>query len=466
MNNVQTARHSRLDHGERMGDGASAQHISHAGPAARCAVAPALGASGAGLRQKRMLTKLNMGLAVVMSGALLVAGPALGPLAAYIAMIASLLVLLNPASWASFRHVLRHPTIKLFLLAYALIALSLVYRSLKGDSLAFVIDFLPLALSMPAAAAFLTLRNGRWLEMLFAFALLGSFVALAVTTYGAFGQSDRPAGYDLSPIHFSSLALILGFIAAGGFLSKPGWLRAIYLLGVPAAVVAALMTGTRATLFTIGLIVLADLVLVIFLFNIRRRYVIFGFAGTMAALAVLIAMLLTMNSGADRAIYGIWNAALAVFSDPAADPSMAYRIEMYRAFWPAFLEAPIFGHGWHNQLSAAYPYLSELGRQGFEAEHWSYIHNEAMSLTLSMGICGLAAFVLLYAAPVAGLLKAPSRSAIQMRIYGVTIVLIGLFASGLTDVLLMVELPKTMLIFISTAFLFVGGGVPESQKDA
>lgn len=415
---------------------------------------------------ERMLTKLNMGLAVVMSGALLVAGPALGPLGAYIAMIASLMVLLNPASWGTFRDVLHHPTIKLFLLAYALIALSLVYRSLKGDSVAFVIDFLPLALSLPAAVAFLTLRNGRWFDMLFAFALLGSFVALAVTTYGAFGQSDRPTGYELSPIHFSSLALILGFIAAGGFLSKPGWARAVYLLGVPAAVVAALMSGTRASLFTLSLIVIADLVLVTVLFKVRRRYVILGFAGTMAALAVLITMLLTMNMGANRAIYGIWDAALAVVSDPAADPSMAYRIEMYRAFWPAFLEAPIFGHGWHNQLSAAYPYLSDLGRQGFEVERWSYIHNEAMSLTLSMGICGLVAFALLYAAPIVGLLKAPNRTAIQMRIYGVTILLIGLFASGLTDVLLMVELPKTILIFISTAFLFVGSDFADSKKDS
>lgn len=350
-----------------------------------------------------------------------------------------------------------HPAVRLQLIAYGLLLVAIGYRSLQGDSLLYVFDFLPLLLVVPAMIAFQALDKSVWLNRLFTMALTGSLVGLAVVLFQYFILGDgRPAGIENSPIHYSILALTIGFVAMGGFFVRPDLRGAPFLLGPVLGITTALMTGTRASLPSLLMLSIAAVLLFVVFGRVKLRQLAIGIFAVSIVGGVAIAITLGLETDATRAVAGLDRAFRAVMGDTQADTSMAYRLEQYRAFLPAFLDAPVFGQGWHNQLTAAYPFLSPFGQAGYDREGWGYIHNEALSMTLGMGILGLCAYIMIYAAPILGLWHMKTAPQFAARAYGVTIILVGIFAGGLTDVLFMVELPKTFLIFMTIAFLAVG----------
>ena len=403
------------------------------------------------------MTLLNQTLGFTIVGALLLSACGLGNYAAYIAMMAALAIAALPSNWQQLSLPFYNISVRCFLLGYAALAIPVVLQALSGGTPETVFDFLPLGLSIPAALGFLALSNRMWPHRLFALALAGSLIAFAVVAYGHFVlQNPRPRGAENSPIHYAILAATLGFLAAGGFLTRPGWKTTPYLIGPFLGIAAALMTGTRAALPTVVLLALVAFCATLSVMRIRTGQVLIGALVILLLTLAVIAGFSAMDTGADRAILGLAQAFRAIQGDFSADTSMAYRLEQYRAFIPAFFDSPWIGHGWHRQLQAAFPYLTEFGQRGYEAEGWGYIHNEALSLALGMGIFGLIGYAAIFAAPFLGVSKAERDTAFPARVYGVSTVSMGIFAGGLTDVLFMAELPKTFLVMVTLAFLLTG----------
>lgn len=404
------------------------------------------------------MTALGRFPGAVIAASLLLAACGLGNYAAYIAMIALLIGMVNPGAWSNLNWAVRHPSVQMFVLAWVLLAVAILIQAQRGVSdPAYIFDFLPLLLALPAALAFRQLSDPVWLKRFFLFALLGSFVALGVVIYqGMVLGASRPAGIENSPIHFAILALIVGFVAAGGFLQSPSWSRAFYLLGPLFGLAASLLTGSRAALPSLALIILAAGVVMIICRKISFLQALLGGLCLAAGLAGVASLALVLDTGASRAVLSYQNIWDAISGDYAADSSFASRLEQYWAFLPAFSSEPIFGHGWQRQMEIAVPFMSQIAQEQYLRQTWGYIHNEFLSMTLGMGVLGSAAYLLIFAAPIAGLWRLKKDPDALVRAYAVIVVLSGIFAGGLADVLFMNELPKTFLVFVCCAFLVAG----------
>ena len=298
-------------------------------------------------------------------------------------------------------------------------------------------------------------RTRMTLAWLVAFCLLGAAIAAYVGLYGVSQGRQRASAPDLSPIHFADIAMIMGFMSLALTLQGRSSWRWLALAGPIFGLVASVAAGTRA-----AVLVGCALALVYGIFWMRSSPMRVGFKiliPFIMAGIVILAFYLASLAGYNRAFDALRAMWGTLSGDLSGDSSTAYRIEMFRAGWLAFLDSPVVGHGWHNQLSAAMPYLSEMAQRGYERQAWGYIHNDALSLAVAAGIPGLLAYCLFLLAPILAVMRRSSDEGRVTRIYLALTFSLGLFISGLTDVLFMVELPKFLLIFVSAALFYLRG---------
>ncbi|WP_084587695.1 O-antigen ligase family protein [Devosia riboflavina] len=321
-------------------------------------------------------------------------------------------------------------------------------------SVASIGDFLPFALMPIFALAVAPLSSANFTLKHFALlCLAASALAALVGLAGLMLGQDRVTAPEFSPIHFATWAVTFGFMSLALTLSGKSPWRWIAWAGPVLGLLAALASGTRA-----ALVIGCALALLYGCAWVQRRAIPLWFKiaiplGLMGA--VLLAVYLANLAGFSRP----WNALRAiagvVTGDLGQDTSTAYRVEMLRAGWQAFLNAPLVGHGWHNQLQAAMPYLSQMARDGYAVEQWGYIHNDPLSLSVAAGIPGLVAYFLFMAMPLLAAFSRRNAGNWDVRLYLALSFTVGLFVSGMMDVLLMVEMSKILLILVAASLLFI-----------
>ena len=325
-------------------------------------------------------------------------------------------------------------------------------------SVASIGDFLPFALMPILALAIAPLGKVQFTLRHFALlCLAASALAGLVGLSGLLLGRPRASAPEFSPIHFATWAVTFGFMSLALTLTGRSPWRWFALAGPAFGLLAAVASGTRA-----ALVIGCALALLFGFAWVQRRAIPlwlkvaipFALAG-----AVLLAIYLASLAGLDRP----WNALRAVAGvitgDLGQDTSTAYRVEMLRAGWQAFLDAPLVGHGWHNQLQAAMPHLSQMAQDGYAAEQWGYIHNDPLSFAVAAGFPGLVSYFLFMAMPLLAAFSQRKASNWDVRLYLALSFTVGLFVSGLMDVLLMVEMSKVLLIFVAASLLFID--VPE-----
>lgn len=351
------------------------------------------------------------------------------------------------------RSLIKQRWLQMFIAGFALMALALLLNTDPNDNI-FIWDFLPVPLAFIFAMAFHTLRgkvDTLGLAWLF---LIGAAAAAIVGSYEVFVLGEnRATGLTNSPIHFADYAVIFGFMALGAtFLSgvRSKW---IFYLGPVLALYAATMAESRWAFFVA--VALAGLFGLFLFRNWRARAS--TKVGTVAAIVILplVAVVVGNFAGFTRPYQTILVIRDIVSGNQIADTSSAYRVEMYSAGVRAFLNAPIFGHSWDGQIAAAMPYLSDLGKRGYAAEEWAYLHNDLLGFAVAGGIIGIAAYVLWLAAPLVGARQSVPGPARQVHIYFATTFALGLFLSGSTDVLFMSELSKTLLASLTAAIVLL-----------
>ncbi|RYE08368.1 MAG: O-antigen ligase family protein [Hyphomicrobiales bacterium] len=376
-----------------------------------------------------------------------------GNFGAYVAMGAALLGLLLVWNGGAYREVLASPGILMQVAAFVLLAIAILAVADSESDRLFVFDFSPMLMAIPAAALFARARVGHGSTFMALVALAGTFAAASVTVYQGFILgAPRVGGWQNSPIHFGDLAVIVGYMSLGGVLLTSLRWRALFLIGPVLGGFAAVMSGSRSSI--IVAIVLAPFALYFLIRHSgwRLRNLLIALAIGAAIVGVAAAF---SGSRIERMLSAFTVIGETLSGEPVGDSSFRYRLDMYQAGWKAFLDSPIFGHGWRHQMEAAFPYLTPDGQAGYQAEHWGYIHNEALSLGVGMGVLGFIAYVLLMAHPLALLAKAPRDTQTIPRTYLCLTVVIGVFVAGLTDVHFMAELFKTFYCFIPAAICFL-----------
>lgn len=386
---------------------------------------------------------------------LLLLWPPFGNVAAYLSLIA-----FGVALPFSFRReaLHRHPGDRLSILcvvAFIAIAIPILVTGTQNGEAIFIADFIIVLLALPIALILRQVGGGADAVRALVALSTGSVVlAVLVSAYGVYIQGlDRAAGTENSPIHFGVLAVTCGFFSLAGILVLRSRWRMLLLVVPLISLIAVGLSGTRA-----GLIVFAPLA-IIFLATLYRTGAISLARMLVASLIALAAGTVTMFALASIGLsrpYEVVSLAIRMVSGVyISDLPTLYRLEMYGAGFKAFFDSPIFGHGWHKQLEAAFPYLSAEAKAGFIAENWGYIHNEILGFALTGGLFGLVSYAALMLAPLVAAWAGPRDRLAPVRRYLALILVIGLGTGGLTDVFFMAELPKVMLVVIGSAIVYL-----------
>lgn len=403
-------------------------------------------------------------LALASLVAVAIAWAPLGNTAAYAAILLALAAAVMGWQRKVFEFVIQQRWLWMFILAFVLMALAFLLNA-DPDDFIYIGDFLFFPFGIVFALAFFSLRRRVGVEWLAWLLLLGAILSVAVGISDVYVQGQsRAHGFSNSPIHFANIAVIVGFMALGGVFVSARRRTILLYAGPIFGIAAATLAGTRGAYF-----VAATLTAVFAIFVIARRPEKLSVKLTGLAILVIVlvlAMLIGHSAGFTRPFE-----TLAVLQDIFAgrqpsDTSTAYRLAMYQSGIRAFLDAPLFGHGWHSQVTAALPYMDSFALEGYAAEQWSYIHNELLGFALSGGILGIAAFFSIMLAPLIGLHRVAADSQAVGRAYLVTIMLVGVFAGGLTDVLFMTELTKIFYVAMTAAILILGVNPAIATGDA
>jgi O-antigen ligase len=382
--------------------------------------------------------------------ALLVLGGWIGNWAAYIAMFGSVLGLLLVWDRQAYLDVLATPWLTMIIAAFLLLAVAIVANSPTLDLRLHVVDFLPLVLVVPTAVVFSRARVRNGATLISTLALVGALVAAVVAAHANLTTgTSRAGGLEISPIHFGDIAIIFGFMSLGGLMVGTHPWRMIYLFGPVFGIGAALLSGTRATLF-VGIALIG----VTIYFAVRhsgRQGRLLLLALALGALAVASSYVALREKTTDRLLGSFTIVTEMITGTHIADASFRNRVEMWEGGVKAFWEAPITGHGWTRQLQAALPHMSDSARATYRRQHWGYIHNEALSLGVGMGALGIIAYFLLMLHPLVQMSATPPDSQSLARNFLLVVVFVGIFVSGLTDVLFKTELLKTFFCFLPAA---------------
>ena len=373
----------------------------------------------------------------------------IGNTAAYLAILCALFGTFLSWNQATVWVLLRQSWLWMLALGFVLLAIAFVSNdahqnfSSVGDFVLFPFAFI-FVVSIGALRGRISVIRLCWLFLVgaAAAALVGGFDIYVL-------GKDRANGLNNSPIHLADFAVLFGFMAMGGTLIRGPHHRWLLLTGPVLGLIAATLAGTRAA-FMVAAVLAVVFALFVFIQRPESRWLKTGMVLAVGGGLGLIAVFGHL-AGYTRPYETLVVLRELISGEAVGDASSAYRIEMYRAGLAAFWKAPIFGHGWHNQITAALPYMSEFGREGYASQHWAYLHNDLLGFAVSAGIFGIAAYILWLFAPFVALKNVPADGQSVVRLYLVTTLVFGLVASGTTDVLFMTELSKLLLIAIPAA---------------
>lgn len=264
-------------------------------------------------------------------------------------------------------------------------------------------------------------------------ALVGTVMGFALGLYEiVFGVAER-AGVWNNPIHYSGIMVLLGFASLAGFEAvRNGW-RYLFLAGPILGIAGVLLSGSRGPF--LACLALLALIGPLLAYSNRRdgRFWI-----TTGALLLIPAAVLVISPLGPRAAGALLELAGGLGTGDIAMLDEG-RTRMLSGAWQAFLDSPVWGHGWAGMMPAAEAYFPPDGEfRGFD-----HLHADIANFAVMAGVLGLLAYGLLIAAPLLTLIGMPRQVRREALIVAIT-TSVGYFVLGLTNALFGV-LPQTML---------------------
>lgn len=293
-------------------------------------------------------------------------------------------------------------------------------------------NFLPLLFFIPAIGLFnRTARQGNS-AIIATLALVGAVGAAGMAAYEVYVLGrGRAVGFVNTTNPFATMAIMLGFLALMGIWAQKGWRLHIYWIGPIAGLYAAILAGTRSVLVLALALAIIVLIFIAARLSARNRIVLLAATGAFAVIAVIAALALGDSVRAFRAFESIF---LFLTEGQAIDRSVAIRLELYRGGILAFLDQPIFGHGWRHHVEAARPYMLDTSIAA-HVEGWPHLHNDYINFAAMAGIFGLFTYFTYLSVPVISTWRSVRDSQFHERLYGGFVVttsyaVYGLFGSA------------------------------------
>lgn len=354
-----------------------------------------------------------------MRATLLASGLVFPGLAAYTAVYVTLALMLAMGAKVRADHLRSLVALSVFVAVGALL-LSILLNGGAGDDWTALLMVLPF-LAVPLAGSGLAVAPRQFAT----FCLIGALAALAVGLVESFVLGVYRAGGGNNPIHFASLAGMLGMASLIGAAGHSDRLRFIFLAGPAAAIAVALLSGSRGVLLADAVMIAIALVA----FWRDRWFLLALLAFPLAGFAAIVAL-------------GEGDRALLLFSGMLQTDSK--RLMMAQAAGQMFLSSPIWGHGFGSFMEIAgtlYPDIASAPN----------LHSDISNLAAVGGVLGLIAYAGLIGAPLMALLNPQARK-------NPAIVLLALLVSGgnaalgLTNAIIGL-LPQMTLLVLMTAYV-------------
>lgn len=337
------------------------------------------------------------------------------------------------------------PPAQLFLAAFAAIAVLFSLSARQPADVLFAFNFTAFLIYGPLATLLGRAARPANAEIVARLALVGTGIGLIISMVEVFVLGAGRAGTGITDtIRLGNTALLLGFLALMGLLSRQDRGRFLYLLGPALALPVVLLTGARGAMLAFPALAIAGVIVVI-----RRRWTAAA-AGGAVVLAMVAAALLTDSFGNARL-----QSLFKVFRDIAAgntvaDEAVRIRIELYKAGWAAFQQSPLFGHGWAGLMSSVEPFLADADKIQATLPH---LHNDGLNFAVFGGIAGVAIYLMLIAMPIVFCLRSPRDGQYRARLFGSIILVVGYVVMGLPDTMLSFELHTALYVALVAILL-------------
>jgi O-antigen ligase len=335
---------------------------------------------------------------------------------------------------------------KLFFTSFSLLFVPALVTARQPSDLLQTLNFASMLLYAPLALMFGRAAHKRNSRKIADFALAGAAGALLLSLWFTYVEQLPRAGlgsFFTDPIRLSNTALIIGFFAMIGAVAADGYQRFVYFIGPVLALAVIFASGSRAALIAFGVLLFVAALLLVK----RKRFAALVSIGLLAGFALMgyVTDVAGLRSSTLFEILG----RLASGDDPA-DLGTAIRFILYHAGFAAFLDAPLFGHGWGRLMSSITPYLAPSDLVHAQLPH---LHNDALNFGVASGGFGLAVYVLLLALPVVSCLTSPRDSQYRTRVYGGALLAISYFVLGLPDTMLSFPLHNTLYVVMTAMLL-------------
>jgi O-antigen ligase len=376
--------------------------------------------------------------------------PTLGVIGAYLAMFASLVL----APFLAFdgparRAVAAEPAAAMLGLAFLLLLVAFSLSARQPADVLLIANFVPLLLFVPAYMASRRLAHplaARTIGLAATGAtLLSLMIAWHSVTALGLARAELPGD---NPLHLAAMATVVGAVALVGLLERQGAWGFVVVLAPVCALLVAVLAEARGALLAFPLFSLLALLFVLNRLGARP----WQMALTLViAIGIGIAVVLHFDDG--RAFTGFATVLEFLRSGEVTDHSSDVRLQLYSAAYEAFLQRPWFGHGWANFYAAAEVFLPIGGEDGIGPDRYPHLHSDLADFAVAGGILGIAAWLLILAAPVVGAFASPRDGLRPVRLYGTMALSLCYLVLGATNLMLGWELQTATYIMLAALLL-------------
>jgi len=328
------------------------------------------------------------------------------------------------------------------LTAFALLVVAFLLTLRQAVDAIYIFNFSMFALYAPIASSVGRFSGSGNTLKVSVFALAGSVVSAVVAVYQVIGLGYiRAAGFGSDPIWSAEAAVLLGFVALLGFTASKSRYRFVFFLGPVLGTFVCILSGSRGPLLAV-----LPLMAVFVLFATRHR--LRNIAIGLLALAVCAGVVWTVwPETANRFVYMANDLPDFLRGGIVDDRSISQRSAMYSAGYQAFLQSPWIGYGWHSKVEAIVPYLPEKFADFPQIHH--HLHSDGLDFAVSGGILGILAYLLVLAAPIAGVIRSPRDSQYRVRLTAAVMLTVGYAIFGLTYLLFGYEFHTTLYVVLT-----------------
>ena len=341
------------------------------------------------------------------------------------------------------RATFRHPTSLAIMSSVALVALTVPFVHRGGQDILAPVLILPMFATI---ALGLLARPAGWIPGPTIFALtclVASLVAFLGGVYEHYALGVHRSGLGNNPIHYGSLAAMVGCLAMVGITASASPWRYGFFLGPVSALGAASIADSRGPLAgVVAMTGIGTLTLLVWLW----RDPLFRLV-TLTTFAVALAGLVYLAASGDSRIVGLLQNGLDIFRFTGGPDDI--RAALYASALEMLKASAIVGVGLGQIMPTAEALFPDLvSGYGLENLHADWANFAAMA-----GGLGLLAWLLLLLAPLLLLLNPEARTD-RPIVLGAILLTTGQFALGVSNATFGI-LPQTTLYAVAIGYFLV-----------